>query len=131
MGLLKLELCKQDKMSELLLAATLIMSNKVLDAETMTKIWEELKMVNIFAFAHEKGVEEGLEKGLEKGLETPREMIIEALHDTIGMIPEYITKQIHKISQKDTLKKLLKQANRCKDLAQFEQMLHIATTNRA
>jgi len=41
------------------------MSNKILDTETMAQIWKELKMIDIFAYAHEKGREEGLETFLE------------------------------------------------------------------
>jgi len=36
------------KMSEFILAATLIISNKILDDETLNKIWKEVKMIDIF-----------------------------------------------------------------------------------
>ena len=51
------------KMSELILAAILIMSNKILDDETLNTIWKEIKMIDIFAFAHEKGINDGISKG--------------------------------------------------------------------
>ena len=135
----ELSLCKRNKLSELILAATLIMSNKILDTETLAQIWRELKMIDIFAYAHEKGREEGLERGLEKGIEkghkkglieNAREMLITALEETVGIIPEYIATKINEITQKDTLKGLFKQAIKCKDIGQFEQMLTLATAQK-
>jgi hypothetical protein len=128
----EVELCKANKMSEMILAATLIMSNKILDDETLNKIWKEVKMIDIFAFAHEKGRNEGINEGKKEGKKEGRNVgrgegikdsLFTILESSIGKIPENITDRINKIAQESTLLELLKVAPRCKGFGEFELAL--------
>ncbi|KPA13921.1 hypothetical protein MHK_005873 [Candidatus Magnetomorum sp. HK-1] len=87
------ELLKKDPTKELLIAATMIMSNKILDNETFDKLWEEIKMIKAFVFAEEKGYDRGKAEG---ALATAKTMLIEALEETIGVVPEFIEKKSNK-----------------------------------
>jgi predicted transposase YdaD len=94
------------------------------------------KMLDILKFAHEKGMEEGEEKGRKEGeekgrLENAREMLIEVLEESLGIVPEYIADQVMELSRLDTLKRLLKQALKCKEISEFEKMLRLATKQAA
>ncbi|MCP4351132.1 MAG: hypothetical protein GY795_37180, partial [Desulfobacterales bacterium] len=55
----EIDLYKQEKMPILLVAATLVMANKQIDTATFNELWEEIKMLDVLKFAHEKGMEEG------------------------------------------------------------------------
>jgi len=104
---------KKDPTNELLVAATLIMSNKILDKETFKKLWEEIKMIKAFVFAEKIGYDRGKSEGINEGaLKSTKMMLIEALEETIGVVPEYIEKKIHQISSQTTLKGLFRQAIR-------------------
>jgi len=121
------ELFKKDRTKELLIAATLIMSNKILDTETFDKLWKEIKMIKAFVFAEEKGYDRGMNEGFDKGaLATAKTMLIEALEETIGVVPEYIEKKIQQISSQTALKGLFRQAMRCNDIKDFDQKLALA-----
>jgi hypothetical protein len=117
------ELFKKDPSKELLIAATLIMSNKILDNETFDKLWKEIKMIKAFVFAEEKGYNRGRTEGI---LETTKMMLIEALEETIGVVPEFIEKKIQQISSHTALKGLHRQAIRCNDIKDFDQKLALA-----
>jgi len=120
-------LLKKDPTKELLIAATMIMSNKILDTETFNKLWEEIKMIKAFVFAEEKGYDRGKTEGRKEGiLETTKMMLIEALEETIDVVPEYIEKKIQQISSQRALKGLHRQAMRCKDIKDFDQKLALA-----
>jgi len=121
------ELFTKDPTKEMLIAATLIMSNKILDVETFDKLWEEIKMIKAFVFAEEKGYDRGKEEGKKEGiLETTKMMLIEALEETIDVVPEFIEKKIQQISSPTVLKGLFRQAMRCKDIKDFDQKLALA-----
>ncbi|KPA14151.1 hypothetical protein MHK_005641, partial [Candidatus Magnetomorum sp. HK-1] len=127
------ELLKKDPTKELLVAATMIMSNKILDNETFDKLWEEIKMIKVLAFAEEKGYDRGINEGYDKGknegtLTTTKMMLIEALEETIGVVPEYIEKKIKQITSQTALKGLHRQAIRCNDINDFNQKLALATS---
>jgi hypothetical protein len=117
------ELFKKDPTKELLIAATLIMSNKILDIKTFKKLWEEIKMIKAFVFAEEIGYDRGKKEGI---LETTKMMLIDALEETIDVVPEYIEKKIQQISSQTALKGLFRQAMRCKDVKDFDQKLALA-----
>ena len=125
------ELFKKDPTKDLLVAATLIMSNKILDKETLKKLWEEIKMIKAFVFAEEIGYDRGKSEGYDKGksegaLATAKTMLIEALEETIGVVPEFIEKKIQQISSQTALKGLHRQAMRCNNIKDFDQKLALA-----
>ena len=107
------------------------MSNKILDKETFEKMWEEIKMIKAFEFAQEIGFDDGYDKGKNDGktegaITTAKIMLIEALEETIGVVPEYIEKKIQQITNQTTLKGLFRQAIRCNDINDFNQKLALA-----
>ena len=145
------DLLRIDPTKELLVAATLIMSNKIIDKDTFEKLWEEIKMIKAFEFAeeigYERGKNEGINEGYDKGksegydkgknegydkgknegaLNTAKMMLTEILEETIGVIPEYIDKKIQQISSQATLKSLHRQAIKCNDIEDFNQKLALA-----
>jgi len=131
------ELLKKDPTKDLLLTATLVMSNKILDNETFDKLWKEIKMIKAFVFAEEKGYDRGYDKGKNEGydkgindgiLKTTKMMLIDALEETIDVVPEYIENKIQQISSLTALKGLFRQAIRCKDIKDFNQKLALATS---
>ncbi len=67
------------------------MANKQIDRSTFQELWEEIKMLNILRFAHEKGQQEGWLKGR---IETAREMVISILEESFGVVPTYIADEI-------------------------------------
>jgi len=98
-------------------------------------------LLKVLAFAEEKGYDrgvnegydksknEGLNEGLNEGiLSTAKTMLIEALEETIGVVPEYIEKKINQIKSHTALKGLHRQAIRCNDINDFNQKLALATS---
>ena len=63
------ELFRAELVPSRLLAATLVMSNKLIDKDRLNRLWEDVKMLDILEIAREKGREEGLEKGRSQGIE--------------------------------------------------------------
>ena len=119
----ELDLCKQNKMDKQLLAATLIMCNKILDKEIMNNIWEEVKMINILKFAHDKGREEGKKEEKKLGLKEGCDMLMDVLYVACGVVPGKIAEMLRSITNWDVLKGLLKEAVKCENIDQFERIL--------
>ncbi len=150
----EIDLYKQDRMPVLLLAATLIMSNREIDRTTFHELWEEIKMLRIFEYAREMIMEEEKVKWEKKEreekvkwekkereekvkwekkgrLEIAREMVMEALQESIGVVPAYLADKIMSVSRPNILKNLLIQAFRCREIGEFERMLELATRQPA
>jgi len=86
-------------------------------------------MIKIFDFVYDKGKEEGKIEGKEEGaLATTKLLLIEAIEETIGIVPDYIEQKIQQISNQTTLKGLFRQAIRCNDINDFRQKLVLATS---
>ena len=149
----EIDLNKKKKLPDILLAATLVMSNKFIEKQDLLAMWEEIKMLDILEIAREKGIEEGkflgieegkflgieegkflgIEKGkvigLEKGknlgmLENSQEMIVDALFERFNYTPGHILQQIRAIQDRDILKILFRQIFRCNDIKEFEEALN-------
>jgi len=118
------ELYRQDKMPALIIAATLVMANKQIDQSTFQELWEEIKMLNVLKFAHEKGWEEGKVEGR---VEAARELVMATLEDSVGIVPAYIADEVMSLSRQDILRALLRQAVKCKEIGEFEKMLKLAS----
>jgi len=54
------ELLQQNHISKRLLAATLLMVNKLIDKARLEQLWEVIKMLDIIEIAIKKGMREGL-----------------------------------------------------------------------
>lgn len=81
-GDLLLETIKREKeirdenLMNKVIALTMVMANRLVEAELLEKIWEEIKMLKILKYAEDKGKEQGIligiEQGIEKGMEKGR-----------------------------------------------------------
>ncbi|MBF0202664.1 MAG: hypothetical protein HQK66_15455 [Desulfamplus sp.] len=141
----EIELFKQKKVSDKLLAATLIMANKLLSKDRINELWEEIKMLDIIEVAMEKGQEAGYKKGEEtgykKGEETGykkgrnegrnegrlngfKELLMGLLIAKFNLIPRHIAVQIKKIQEAEVLQSLIHVIIKCEDIKDFEAVLN-------
>ncbi len=129
------QLLQQNQISKRLLAATLIMVNKLIDKARLEQLWEVIKMLDIIEIAMEKGRQEGLDKGKNIGIqegkslgiqEATRTLLVDALIEKFGILPSRVPEQIHRILNADVLKSLFRQVFKCDDLNQFEMALNLA-----
>ena len=66
----------------------------------------------------------GMQKGIEKGLlEEGREMVLEALDERFGEVPDDVSNAVTKIEDRDRLKSLHRYAIRCESLDEFKKQL--------
>jgi hypothetical protein len=130
-------LYRAEKISATLLAATLIMSNRIIGKERLKEMWEEIKMLDIIEIAREKGLEEGKTLGMLEGktlgmlegktlgmLEAIQETVIDDLIDRFDVVPIHISEGIRNIRNTDFLKGLRRRALKCQNLAEFENVLN-------
>ena len=61
-------------------------------------------------------------------MKNAKRMLIDALEETIGVVPEYIENKIQQITSQTALKGLHRQAIRCNDINDFNQKLSLATS---
>ncbi|MDM8539293.1 hypothetical protein QUF70_21265, partial [Desulfobacterales bacterium HSG17] len=114
----EIELYHAGKISAKLLAATMIMSNKLIQKERLKELWEEIKMLDILEIAREKGMEEGEIIGVQKGeiigaqegmrlgvqegkTQSGQEMLTDVLLERFGTIPARVPEKIRKIGNPD------------------------------
>ncbi|MCP4352416.1 MAG: transposase [Desulfobacterales bacterium] len=124
----EIDLFKQGIMPVLPVAATLIMANKEIDRLTFQKLWEEMKMLEIFEYAREMIEKEVRE---EARVETTREMLLKVLEVSVGLVPAYIADEVMSISRPDILKSLVGQAVKCREIEDFEKLLKLANRQPA
>lgn len=128
------EMYHAGRLSVRVLAATLILSNKLIDKERLKALWEEIKMLDILEIAREEGLREGEILGMEKGEilgmeKGTQEMIIEALLQRFDLIPLCVSEQVRAVRNQDLLRGLFRQALRCETPHEFEAALaRIAVT---
>jgi len=126
-----------EKISAVLLAAMLIISNKLIDRERLKALWEEIKMLDILEIAEEKGMEKGKILGIQEGkylgiqegkmlgiLEDRREMVMDALIERFGIAPVHISERIRAVNNTDALKGLFRQVLKCQNIGEFEAVLN-------
>jgi len=138
------ELYREEKIPATLIAATLIMSNKIIGKERLQEMWEEIKMLDIIEIAREKGIQEGKALGMLEGktlgmlegktlgmlegktlgmLEAIQEMVLNALTERFSIVSARISGQIRTVQNTDVLKSLFHHALRCQNLKEFEAVL--------
>ncbi|RMD54785.1 MAG: hypothetical protein D6828_04600, partial [Nitrospirae bacterium] len=72
----------------------------------------------------EKGIEKGLKEGIEKGLILEaQELVIEALEERFGKVPDEVKERIKSINDRAVLKSLHRLAIRTKSLEEFREEL--------
>jgi len=138
------ELYHAEQLSVRLLAATLILSNKLIDKQVLHQLWEEIKMLDILEVAREEGLKEGKTLGVQEGktlglqegktlgvqigmLEATHEMLVKALIERFEIVPVRISEHIRTIRNLDILKGLFHQALKCQSLQEFEAILRQVT----
>ena len=139
---LQAELYHADKISSRLLAATLIMANKMIGKDRLKEIWKEIKMLDILEIAHEEGKDVGLKEGKDIGLKEgkdigreegevlgltkgTREMLKDLLMEKYDAIPKSVFEKIDGIDEIDILKTLFRKALKCDTIEKFEKILAI------
>lgn len=115
------ELYHTEKISARLLAAALILSNKLVEKEVLHDLWEEIKMLDILEIAREKGMEEG------KTLAS-QDMVVDTLLERFNVVASGILEGIRNIRNLDMLRGIHRQAIKCKDLDEFEAILRQIST---
>ncbi len=83
---------RDENIKNKVIALTMVMANRLVEAELLEKIWEEVKMLKILKYAEDKGKEQGIligiEQGIEKGrLDEKRHLIERQLIKKFGPLP--------------------------------------------
>lgn len=115
-----IELFRAEKISDRLLAAALVMSNKMVDKKFFQEHLEVLKMIDVIDFAREHGIEEGRSLGI---LEACRKMVLNLLLEKFGVIPPELSKKIKRIADQELLEFLFRKALNCGSVREFEDIL--------
>jgi hypothetical protein len=68
---------KDENLRNKVIALTMVMSNRLVEADLLERIWEEIKMLKILKYAEDKGKEQGIVIGIEQGIERGIEQGIE------------------------------------------------------
>jgi flagellar biosynthesis/type III secretory pathway protein FliH len=76
---LEQELNLSEEYSSKAVAMTLVMTDKFLSEKEISEIWRDYKMIKIFKYAEEKGIEKGIEKGREEGRKEGRKEVLERM----------------------------------------------------
>ena len=134
------ELCRAEKIPARLLAAALILSNKLIDKERLKALWEDIRMLDILEIAREEGLKTGKDLGLKEGKDlglkegkdlglkegkkdAAREMIIEALIEKFELIPARVSEQIRAVRDLNILRGIFRHAMRCGSIEDFKAVM--------
>ena len=112
---------KDENLRNKVIALTMVMSNRLVEADLLERIWEEIKMLKILKYAEDKGkeqgivigIEQGIEKGLEKGFEKGR------IEEKRVLIERLLVKKFGPLP-KDTLDRIQNMDGVILDLLSFE-----------
>ncbi|MCI5163428.1 MAG: hypothetical protein D3917_15695 [Candidatus Electrothrix sp. AX5] len=133
-------LFRAEKISARLLAAAMVMSNKMVDKKFFEENLEVLKMIDVIDVAREHGIKEGKNIGIEEGreegknigiqegrtlgtLETGRKMLLDLLLEKFGVLPPELTKNIRQISDQELIEFLFRKAVGCESVQAFAHIL--------
>jgi hypothetical protein len=115
-----IELFLAEKISDRLLAAALVMSNKMVDKNFFQEHLEVLKMIDVIDFAREYGIEEGKNLGI---LEACRKMVLNLLFEKFGVISPELSEKIKRIADQELLEFFFRKALKCGSIGEFEDIL--------
>ena len=110
------ELYHDNIISQRLIVATLIMSNKLVEKELLNTLWEEVKMLDILELAQEKGMEKGMVTAMQ-------DFLLDTLIEVCGIGASVVATQIQQLTDPVVLKELHRQAVKCRDLNEFKSLL--------
>jgi hypothetical protein len=121
----------EDRDRDKLLAALIVLVDKLVDENTLEKLWEEFSMLNFFRFAEKKFREEGLREGMKEGMkEGIREGIVEVifrqLKKKFGDVPQDYRLKIRSLD-KESLTELsenILDINSLDDIDKFLNLKH-------
>ncbi|MDU9050695.1 MAG: hypothetical protein Q3M30_17745 [Candidatus Electrothrix sp. Rat3] len=116
-----IELFRAEKIPDRLLAAALVMSNKMVDKKFFQEYLEVLKMIDVIDFAREHGIEEGKNLGV---LEACRKMVLNLLLEKFGVLPQELSERIKMITDQELLEFLFRKALQCDSAGEFEKILN-------
>ena len=116
----EIELFRAEKISERLLAAAIVMSNKMVDQKFFEDNLEVLKMIDVIDVAREHGIKEGRTLG---SLETSRKMLLNLMMNKFGVLSPDLTASARKINDLDLLDFLFNKAMGCETVQAFEQIM--------
>ena len=87
------------------------------------KTLEEVKKMPYITSVERIGRAEGLQEGLQQELQGLQQMVLEALDERFGELPETVSDAIHQIQDREQLRLLLRQVIRSESLAEFQSSL--------
>ncbi|NLV26836.1 MAG: DUF4351 domain-containing protein [Methanomicrobiales archaeon] len=100
---------RDENLRNKVIALTMVISNRLVEADLLERIWEEIKMLKILKYAEDKGKEQGIVIGVEQGkIEEKRVLIERLLVKKFGPLP------------KDTLDRIQNMDGVILDLLSFE-----------
>ena len=70
------------------------------------------------------GMQKGMRKGMQKGLQECQQMVLDALGERFGELPDTVSAAIHQIQDTAQLRLLILQAIRSESLAEFQSSLN-------
>ncbi len=68
-------------------------------------------------------IELAMEKGEEKGRELAQEMILDTIYELPGKLPVDLIEKVKSISHSEILRRIHRQAMRCKNIEQLQDVL--------
>ena len=100
---------------------------KEVDEQELEEILKESGVETMVSLAQkwwEQGRQQGIQQGLEQGMiQDAQEMVVEALRERFGAPGPRLVAKIKAVTQRETLKGLLKVAIRAQDLEEFKEEL--------
>jgi len=85
---------------------------------------EEVRGMEYITTAEKIGMRKGIQQGIRQGmLEEAREMVLEALEERFGHVPEDVERKVRGIGDRGILKRLHRHAIRCDSLDEFREKL--------
>ena len=72
----------------------------------------------------QQGLQEGLQEGLQGAQQEGQEMVLDALDERFGELPESVSEAIHQIQDLAQLRLLHRQAIRSESLEEFQRSLN-------
>jgi hypothetical protein len=73
--------------------------------------------------AHNEGLQEGIQHGIQQGPQARRDIVLAAVAERFGMVPDSVAEGIQTIEDADRLADLVRQAIRTASVEEFQRRL--------